>query len=40
VGAEAIARGALDSLQRDHLSATLVERVLRYATERTHTMLA
>ncbi len=40
IGAEAIARGALDSLQRDHLSATLVERVLRYATERTHTMLA
>jgi PAS domain S-box-containing protein len=40
IGAEAIARGALDSMQRDHLSATLVERVLRYATERTHTMLA
>ncbi|MCX7053063.1 MAG: EAL domain-containing protein [Proteobacteria bacterium] len=40
VGAEAIARGALDSLHRDNLSATLVERVLRYATERTHTMLA
>jgi diguanylate cyclase (GGDEF)-like protein/PAS domain S-box-containing protein len=40
IGGEAVARGALDFLQRDHLSATLVERVLRYATERTHTMLA
>lgn len=39
-GTEAVARGALDFLLRDQLSATLVERVLRYATERTHTMLA
>ena len=40
VGTEAVSRGALDFLQRDQLSAVLVERVLRYATERTHTMLA
>ena len=40
LGGDAVARGALDFLLRDHLSATLVERVLRYATERTHTMLA
>ena len=40
LGTDAVSRGALDFLQRDHLSATLVERVLRYATERTHTMLA
>jgi len=40
LGTDAVTRGALDFLLRDHLSATLVERVLRYATERTHTMLA
>src|SRR5512137_2772257 len=40
VGTEAVSRGALDFLLREHISATLVERVLRYATERTHTMLA
>jgi diguanylate cyclase (GGDEF)-like protein/PAS domain S-box-containing protein len=40
MGSDAVGRGALDFLLRDHLSATLVERVLRYATERTHTMLA
>ncbi len=40
VGGDAVSRGALDFLVRDHLTTTLVERVLRYATERTHTMLA
>jgi len=40
LGTDAVTRGALDFLLREHLSATLVERVLRYATERTHTMLA
>jgi diguanylate cyclase (GGDEF)-like protein/PAS domain S-box-containing protein len=40
VGNEAVSRGALDFLVRDHLTTALVERVLRYATERTHTMLA
>ncbi|MDH5226149.1 MAG: diguanylate cyclase, partial [Gammaproteobacteria bacterium] len=40
LGSDAVARGALDFLVRDALSATLVERVLRYATERTHTLLA
>jgi len=40
VGGDAVRRGALDFLVRDYLTTTLVERVLRYATERTHTMLA
>ena len=40
IGADAVARGALDFLLRDHITAQLVERVLRYATERTHTLLA
>jgi diguanylate cyclase (GGDEF)-like protein/PAS domain S-box-containing protein len=40
VGGDAVSRGALDFLVRDHLTTALVERVLRYATERTHTMLA
>jgi diguanylate cyclase (GGDEF)-like protein/PAS domain S-box-containing protein len=40
VGGDAVSRGALDFLIRDHLTTAMVERVLRYATERTHTMLA
>jgi diguanylate cyclase (GGDEF)-like protein/PAS domain S-box-containing protein len=40
IGADAVSRGALDFLSRDQLSPQLVERVLRYATERTHTLLA
>ena len=40
MGGDAVSRGALDFLVRDHLTTALVERVLRYATERTHTMLA
>ena len=40
LGADAVARGALDFLLRDHITPQLVERVLRYATERTHTLLA
>lgn len=39
-GSEAVNRGALDFLVREHLSTQLVERVMRYATERTHTLLA
>jgi diguanylate cyclase (GGDEF)-like protein/PAS domain S-box-containing protein len=40
VGPDAVARGALDFLVREQLSSHMVERVLRYATERTHTLLA
>ena len=39
-GRECVERGALDFLLKDQLSARLVEKVLRYATERTHTLLA
>jgi diguanylate cyclase (GGDEF)-like protein/PAS domain S-box-containing protein len=39
-GPDAVTRGALDYLVREQVSAQLVERVLRYATERTHTLLA
>ena len=39
-GGEAVNRGALDFLVREHLSTQIVERVMRYATERTHTLLA
>jgi diguanylate cyclase (GGDEF)-like protein/PAS domain S-box-containing protein len=39
-GTEAVQRGALDFLVREQLSAAMIERVLRYATERTHTLLA
>jgi diguanylate cyclase (GGDEF)-like protein/PAS domain S-box-containing protein len=39
-GREAVDRGALDFLVKDQLSARLLEKVLRYATERTHTLLA
>ncbi|MGI9245988.1 MAG: diguanylate cyclase [Steroidobacteraceae bacterium] len=40
VGPDAVSRGALDFLIREQLSEQLLERVLRYATERTHTLLA
>jgi diguanylate cyclase (GGDEF)-like protein/PAS domain S-box-containing protein len=40
MGPDAVARGALDFLVREQLTSQLVERVLRYATERTHTLLA
>ena len=39
-GTEAVQRGALDFLVREQLTPSMVERVLRYATERTHTLLA
>jgi diguanylate cyclase (GGDEF)-like protein/PAS domain S-box-containing protein len=37
---DAVARGALDYLDRELLTPRVVEKVLRYATERTHTLLA
>jgi diguanylate cyclase (GGDEF)-like protein/PAS domain S-box-containing protein len=40
MGPDAVARGALDFLIREQLSPQLIERVMRYATERTHTLLA
>jgi diguanylate cyclase (GGDEF)-like protein/PAS domain S-box-containing protein len=40
LGADAVSRGALDHLRRDELTAQLIDKVLRYATERTHTLLA
>ena len=36
--AEAVGRGALDFLVRDEVSAQILDKVLRYATERTHTL--
>ena len=39
-GPDAVKRGALDFLVRDELTSQMIERVLRYATERTHTLLA
>ncbi|HET9694616.1 MAG TPA: EAL domain-containing protein [Steroidobacteraceae bacterium] len=39
-GPDAVQRGALDFLVREQLTAPMIERVLRYATERTHTLLA
>lgn len=39
-GREAVARGALDQLERSALTGQLLDRTLRYATERTHTLLA
>ncbi len=39
-GREAVDRGALDFLVKDQVSSRMVEKVLRYATERTHTLLA
>ncbi|HEX7374831.1 MAG TPA: EAL domain-containing protein [Steroidobacteraceae bacterium] len=40
LGRDAVARGALDYLDRELLTPQVVEKVLRYATERTHTLLA
>lgn len=40
VGAEAVERGALDFLIKQQIVSTLLDKALRYATERTHTMLA
>jgi diguanylate cyclase (GGDEF)-like protein/PAS domain S-box-containing protein len=37
---DAVSRGALDYLDRELLTPQVVEKVLRYATERTHTLLA
>jgi diguanylate cyclase (GGDEF)-like protein/PAS domain S-box-containing protein len=39
-GPDAVQRGALDFLVREQLTPAMIERVLRYATERTHTLLA
>jgi diguanylate cyclase (GGDEF)-like protein/PAS domain S-box-containing protein len=40
VGRDAVGRGALDYLVKDDVSAQILDRVLRYATERTHTLKA
>jgi diguanylate cyclase (GGDEF)-like protein/PAS domain S-box-containing protein len=40
LGREAVERGALDYLLREHLSSQLLDKALRYATERTHTLKA
>ena len=40
VGVEAVERGALDFLIKQQIVSTLLAKALRYATERTHTMLA
>jgi diguanylate cyclase (GGDEF)-like protein/PAS domain S-box-containing protein len=40
VGAEAVERGALDFLIKQQIVSTLLSKALRYATERTHTLLA
>jgi diguanylate cyclase (GGDEF)-like protein/PAS domain S-box-containing protein len=40
LGRDAVARGALDYLDRELITPQVVEKVLRYATERTHTLLA
>jgi diguanylate cyclase (GGDEF)-like protein/PAS domain S-box-containing protein len=40
VGIEAVERGALDFLVKQQVVSTLLAKALRYATERTHTMLA
>jgi len=40
LGKQAVDRGALDYLVRGHVTAQLVDKVLRYATERTHTLKA
>jgi diguanylate cyclase (GGDEF)-like protein/PAS domain S-box-containing protein len=40
IGAEAVERGALDFLIKQQIVSTLLDKALRYATERTHTMLA
>jgi diguanylate cyclase (GGDEF)-like protein/PAS domain S-box-containing protein len=40
LGRQAVDRGALDYLIRGQVTAQLVDKVLRYATERTHTLKA
>ena len=40
IGNDVIKRGALDFLRKDEISGHLIDKVLRYATERTHTLLA
>jgi len=40
LGREAVGRGALDYLVKDDLTAQMLDKVLRYATERTHTLKA
>jgi len=40
IGAEAVERGALDFLIKQQIVSTLLAKALRYATERTHTLLA
>ena len=40
IGNDVLQRGALDFLRKDQVSAHLIDKVLRYATERTHTLLA
>ncbi|HEY5759128.1 MAG TPA: EAL domain-containing protein [Steroidobacter sp.] len=40
LGVEAVERGALDYLIKQQVVSTLLNKALRYATERTHTLLA
>jgi diguanylate cyclase (GGDEF)-like protein/PAS domain S-box-containing protein len=40
LGKQTVDRGALDYLVRGHVTAQLVDKVMRYATERTHTLKA
>ncbi len=40
VGREAVERGALDYVVTDELTSQMLDKVLRYATERTHTLKA
>jgi diguanylate cyclase (GGDEF)-like protein/PAS domain S-box-containing protein len=40
LGRQAVDRGALDFLVQGHVTSQLVDKVLRYATERTHTLKA
>lgn len=40
LGVEAVERGALDYLIKQQVVSTLLSKALRYATERTHTLLA
>jgi diguanylate cyclase (GGDEF)-like protein/PAS domain S-box-containing protein len=40
LGTESVDRGALDYVVKGHYSPQLLDKMLRYATERTHTLLA
>jgi diguanylate cyclase (GGDEF)-like protein/PAS domain S-box-containing protein len=40
LGSQAVQRGALDSLTKGEITTQLIDKVLRYATERTHTLKA